>query len=375
MPHSITEAIEAIARGEIVVVTDDDDRENEGDLVIAASLCTPDKMAFIIRHCCGIVCTPLTLEEARRLHLAPMVAQNDAPLGTAFTVSVDVRHGLTTGISAADRARTIAAAVAPDAQATDLVQPGHIFPLQAQDGGVLMRAGHTEAGCDMAAMAGLTPAAVICEIMNDDGTMARLPDLEIFAREHGLKIGTIADLIQHRSHNESLIERVGRRELQTAQGRFDCTVFRDRTGGLHLALTCGQWQGRDEVLVRVHEPLSLVDLIDSGPTRHSWPLASALGAIQSEGRGVAVLLNAADEAGTLAQRLLNAPVTESAHNAAMDLRTYGVGAQILRALGVQRMRLMSNPRRMPSMTGYGLEVVGFRPCPDPVSGAVQPTGV
>ena len=376
MPISpIPELVAELAAGRMVILVDEEDRENEGDLVLAADHVTPEAINFMAKHGRGLICLTLTRERCERLQLPPMAARNGTKHSTAFTVSIEAATGVTTGISAADRARTIAAAVAPDAQATDLVQPGHIFPLQAQDGGVLMRAGHTEAGCDMAAMAGLTPAAVICEIMNDDGTMARLPDLEIFAREHGLKIGTIADLIQHRSHNESLIERVGRRELHTAQGRFDCTVFRDRTGGLHLALTCGQWQGRDEVLVRVHEPLSLVDLIDCGPTRHSWPLAGALAAIQSEGRGVAVLLNAADEAGTLAQRLLNAPVTESAHNAAMDLRTYGVGAQILRALGVQRMRLMSNPRRMPSMTGYGLEVVGFRPCPDPVSGAVQPTGV
>jgi 3,4-dihydroxy 2-butanone 4-phosphate synthase/GTP cyclohydrolase II len=241
-----------------------------------------------------------------------------------------------------------------------------VFPLQAQDGGVLMRAGHTEAGCDLASMAGLSPAAVICEIMNDDGTMARLPDLEVFAREHGLKIGTIADLIQHRSHNESLIQRVGTRELHTAQGHFDCTVFRDRTGSTHLALSCGQWAPQDEVWVRVHEPLSLMDLLDTGPTRHSWPLPAALAALQNQGRGVAVLLNAGEDAAALLGRALPGETSTPAPAAgsAMDLRTYGVGAQILRAMGVQRMRLMSNPRRMPSMTGYGLEVTGFLPCTD-----------
>jgi 3,4-dihydroxy 2-butanone 4-phosphate synthase/GTP cyclohydrolase II len=295
-----------------------------------------------------------------------MAARNGTKHSTAFTVSIEAATGVSTGISAADRARTIEAAVAPNAQPSDLVQPGHVFPLQAQDGGVLMRAGHTEAGCDLASMAGLSPASVICEIMNDDGTMARLPDLEVFAREHGLKIGTIADLIQHRSHNESLIQRVGQRELETAQGRFHCSVFRDRTGGTHLALACGQWTAQDEVWVRVHEPLSLMDLLDTGPTRHSWPLPVALAALQQQGRGVAVLLNAGEDAAAVIGRALpgeSAKAAAAAAGSAMDLRTYGVGAQILRALGVQRMRLMSNPRRMPSMTGYGLEVTGFMPCP------------
>jgi len=320
-----------------------------------------------------------------------MAARNGTKHSTAFTVSIEAATGVTTGISAADRARTIQVAVAPEAQAGDLVQPGHVFPLQAQDGGVLMRAGHTEAGCDMAAMAGLSPSAVICEIMNDDGTMARLPDLEVFAREHGLKIGTIADLIQHRSHNESLIERIGSRALHTAQGRFDFTVFRDRTGGLHLALKCGRWEARDEVLVRVHEPLSVIDLLDAGASRHSWPLPAALAHLQSQGSGVAVLLNAGEDTVGLLERVLHTgsapaawgpgtPADTPARShaggsgpAAMDLRTYGVGAQILRALGVQRMRLMSNPRRMPSMTGYGLEVVGFLPCPDNVRAAPTPS--
>jgi 3,4-dihydroxy 2-butanone 4-phosphate synthase/GTP cyclohydrolase II len=244
------------------------------------------------------------------------------------------------------------------------VQPGHIFPLQAQDGGVLMRAGHTEAGCDLAAMAGLTPAAVICEIMKDDGTMARLPDLEIFAREHGLKIGTIADLIQHRSHSESIIERVGSRTLATTQGPFECTVYRDRTGGAHLALTVGQWQADDEVMVRVHEPLSVMDLLDTSSARHSWPLPSALAALQAQGRGVAVLLNCAGDADALLAGALggeSAPTPRS--GTSMDLRTYGIGSQILRDLGVRHMRLLGRPRRMPSMVGYGLEVSGFIAAP------------
>jgi 3,4-dihydroxy 2-butanone 4-phosphate synthase/GTP cyclohydrolase II len=257
----------------------------------------------------------------------------------------------------------VAAAVARDARPSDLVQPGHIFPLQAQDGGVLMRAGHTEAGCDLAAMAGLSPAAVICEIMNDDGTMARLPDLQIFAQEHGLKIGTIADLITYRSRNESLVTRVGQRTLETAQGSFLTQVFKDRSGGLHLALIKGQWTPADEVLVRVHEPLSILDLLDqSGAGRHSWPLPKALAALQAHDKSVAVLLNCGRESLEGLLDGLLPPANAPAARPPVDLRTYGVGAQILRELGVVKMKLLGSPRRMPSMTGYGLEVTGFRAC-------------
>jgi 3,4-dihydroxy 2-butanone 4-phosphate synthase/GTP cyclohydrolase II len=365
----IPELVAELAAGRMVILVDEEDRENEGDLVLAADHVTPEAINFMAKFGRGLICLTLTRERCERLQLPPMAARNGTKHSTAFTVSIEAATGVTTGISAADRARTIQAAVAPQAQPSDLVQPGHIFPLQAQDGGVLMRAGHTEAGCDLSAMAGLSPAAVICEIMNDDGTMARLPDLEVFAQQHGLKIGTIADLIQHRSHNESLIDRAGSRELQTPQGRFTSTVFRDRTGGVHVALTCGQWTPQDEVLVRVHEPLSVLDFLEAGTDRHSWPLPLALKALQEEGRGVAVLLNAGDEAaGLLAQLLPTGSATArqpaGGGSAGMDLRTYGVGAQILRSLGVQRMRLLSNPRRMPSMTGYGLEVVGFLPRPD-----------
>ena len=222
-----------------------------------------------------------------------------------------------------------------------------------------MRAGHTEAGCDLAAMAGLVPAAVICEIMKDDGTMARLPDLQVFAKEHGLKIGTIADLIGYRSRNESLINRIGQRTIQTAQGPFNSSLFQDRAGGVHLALTVGQWAKDDEVLVRVHEPLSVMDLLDLGPCGHSWPLPSALSELQRNGKGVAVLLNAGEDTAALtAQFDRTAPGMVSSRGQ-MDLRTYGIGAQILRELGVARMKLLGSPRRMPSMTGYGLEVTGF----------------
>jgi 3,4-dihydroxy 2-butanone 4-phosphate synthase/GTP cyclohydrolase II len=356
----IPELVTELAAGRMVILVDEEDRENEGDLVLAAEHVTPEAINFMARFGRGLICLTLTRERCERLQLPPMASRNGTKHGTAFTVSIEAATGVTTGISAADRARTVQAAVARDAQASDLVQPGHIFPLLAQDGGVLMRAGHTEAGCDLAAMAGLAPAAVICEVMKDDGTMARLPDLVEFAREHGLKIGTIADLIEYRSRNESLIERVARRKLVTPQGEFDCTAFRDRTGGLHLALARGDWSPVDEVLVRVHEPLSVMDLLDTGHSGHSWPLPKALARLHASGRGVALLLNCGEDV----QALL--PMLQSRRDSVvgqprgqMDLRTYGVGAQILRDLGITKMRLLGSPRRMPSMTGYGLEVTGF----------------
>jgi 3,4-dihydroxy 2-butanone 4-phosphate synthase / GTP cyclohydrolase II len=327
---------------------------------LAADHVTPEAINFMARHGRGLICLTLTRERCERLRLQSMARSNGTKFGTAFTVSIEAAQGVTTGISAADRARTVQAAVAREARAEDIVQPGHIFPIQAQDGGVLMRAGHTEAGCDLAAMAGLSPAAVICEVMKDDGTMARLPDLEVFAREHGLKIGTIAALIQHRSHNETLIEPLGTRELSTLQGTFRCTAFRDRiAGGVHLGLAVGQWDEGDEVPVRVHEPLSVMDLLDAHGSTHSWPLPAALASLQQQGRGVAVLLNAGTDAQALVGQLVPDAVAPRAPARNMDLRTYGIGAQILRHLGVHRMKLLGHPRRMPSMTGYGLEVTGW----------------
>ena len=355
----VPELVAELAAGRMVILVDEEDRENEGDLVLAAEHVTPEAINFMAKHGRGLICLTLTRERCERLRLPPMTAHNGAQHGTAFTVSIEAASGVTTGISAADRARTIQAAVARDAQAADLVQPGHVFPLQAADGGVLMRAGHTEAGCDLAAMAGLMPAAVICEVMNDDGSMARLPDLEAFAQAHQLKIGTIAALIEQRSHTETLIERVGRRPLHTAQGEFECNIFRDHAGGLHLALTLGRWSAGDEVPVRVHEPLSALDLLDTGASGHSWPLRRALADIQRGGKGVAVLLNCGESAAALADRLLAPGTHGPALRPQLDLRTYGIGAQILRELGVRRMRLLGSPRRMPSMTGYGLEVTGF----------------
>ncbi len=352
-----------LAAGRMVILVDEEDRENEGDLVIAAERITPEAINFMARHGRGLICLTLTRERCQRLQLGAMAPRNGTKHGTAFTVSIEAASGVTTGISAADRARTVQAAVARDAKASDLVQPGHIFPLTAQDGGVLMRAGHTEAGCDLAGMAGLEPAAVICEIMNDDGSMARLPELIRFAQTHGLKIGTIASLIEHRSRHETLIERVARRPLTTAQGAFDCHVFRDRAGGLHLALTHGKWAESDEVLVRVHEPLSVIDLLDAGASRHSWPLPQALAALQAAPRSAAVLLNCGEDVAAMLSVLLPRAADAPAVPRAMDLRTYGIGAQILRELGITKMTLLGSPRRMPSMTGYGLEVTGFVAAP------------
>ena len=355
----IPELVAELAAGRMVILVDEEDRENEGDLILAADHVSAEGINFMAKHGRGLICLTLTRERCERLALPPMAARNGTAHGTAFTVSIEAATGVTTGISAADRARTVKVAVAGDARPSDLVQPGHVFPLQAQDGGVLMRAGHTEAGCDLAAMAGLTPAAVICEIMNDDGSMARLPDLERFAVTHRMKIGTIADLIAFRSHNESLILRQGEREIATPAGNFRCVIFRDRAQGLHLALVKGRWAAGDDVLVRVHEPFTAIDLLDAGSGGHSWPLLAALQRLQRAPAGVAVLLNCGHDVTTLLPQLQATGRAESAGTSAAALRTYGIGAQILRDLGVSRMRLLGSPRRMPSMAGYGLEVTGF----------------
>ena len=364
MPISpIPELVAELAAGRMVILVDEEDRENEGDLVLAADHVTPQAINFMAKHGRGLICLTLTRERCERLQLPPMAARNGTKHSTAFTVSIEAATGVSTGISAADRARTIEVAVAPHAQASDLVQPGHVFPLQAQDGGVLMRAGHTEAGCDLAGMAGLSPSAVICEIMNDDGTMARLPDLEVFAREHGLKIGTIADLIEYRSRNESLVELIGSRTLQTAHGEFTAHAFRDQPSQtVHLALVKGQWSADAEVAVRVHEPLSVLDALEVNRAMHSWSLDASLSYINAQGCGVAVLLNCGESADQLlAQFEGRARSAQAPERGKMDLRTYGVGAQILRECGVHKMRLMGQPRRMPSMTGYGLEITAYIP--------------
>ena len=359
---SSVEAIVADMRaGRMVILVDEEDRENEGDLVLAADHVTPEAINFMARFGRGLICLTLTRERCERLNLPPMVPRNGTKMGTAFTASIEAAEGVTTGISAADRARTVQAAVAPNAKASDLVQPGHIFPLQAVEGGVLMRAGHTEAGCDLAAMAGCSPAAVICEIMKDDGTMARLPDLQQFAAEHGIKIGTIADLIEYRSRTETLVQKVGSRPLKTAFGEFMAHAFRDQpSGAVHIALAMGEWTAEDAVPVRVHEPLSVLDALELDRSMHSWSLESSLRHIAKTGRGMAVLLNCGESAEQLmAQFDGTARSAQAPERGRMDLRTYGVGAQILRECGVVRMELMGTPRRMPSMQGYGLEITGF----------------
>ncbi len=363
-PVSISPVEDIVAdmkAGRIVILVDEEDRENEGDLVLASDHVTPEAINFMARFGRGLICLTLTRERCEYLKLPPMAARNGTVYSTAFTVSIEAAEGVTTGISAADRARTIQVAVAKATQPTDLVQPGHVFPLQAVDGGVLMRAGHTEAGCDLAAMAGCSPSSVICEIMKDDGTMARLPDLQIFAAEHGLKIGTIADLIEHRSRNESLVHKVGSRPMATAHGEFTANAYKDMTSGaVHLALVKGAWQPDAEVLARVHEPLSVFDALEPNRVMHSWGLDAAMQRIDKEGHGVVVLLNCGESGEQLlAQFEGTARSAQAPERGRMDLRSYGVGAQILRDCGVHKMRLMGNPRRMPSMAGYGLEITGY----------------
>jgi 3,4-dihydroxy 2-butanone 4-phosphate synthase/GTP cyclohydrolase II len=287
-----------------------------------------------------------------------MVNQNRSSMGTNFTVSIEAAEGVTTGISAADRARTVQAAVRREAKPDDLVQPGHVFPLMAQPGGVLVRAGHTEAGCDLAELAGLMPAAVICEILRDDGEMARLPDLLEFADRHGLKVGTIADLIHYRSRTESLVERAAERPVDTLFGRFRLVAYRDVTNGdVHLALVLGEVVPGKEILVRVHEPLSFIDLLDAASQVHSWNLNDAMRAIAAAEAGVIVLLHRSETGDALLERLQ--AKLGSGPSAKMDLRTYGIGAQILKDLGVTKMKVMAVPRKMPSMAGFDLEVTGY----------------
>jgi 3,4-dihydroxy 2-butanone 4-phosphate synthase/GTP cyclohydrolase II len=361
---SPVEAIVAeMQAGRMVILVDEEDRENEGDLVLASDHVTPEAINFMARFGRGLICLTLTRERCEFLKLPPMAARNGTAYSTAFTVSIEAAEGVTTGISAADRARTVQVAVARATQPTDLVQPGHIFPLQAVDGGVLMRAGHTEAGCDLAGMAGCSPSSVICEIMKDDGTMARLPDLQLFAAEHGLKIGTIADLIEYRSRNESLVERIGSREMRTAHGDFTVHAFRDKPSqSVHLALVKGHWHDGCEVPVRVHEPLSVLDALEINRSMHSWSLDNSLNYLNKQGHGVAVLLNCGESAAQLlAQFEGSARPSQAPERGRMDLRTYGIGAQILRLCGVHKMKLMGHPRRMPSMTGYGLEITGYIP--------------
>ena len=354
--HNRRQAIEAFARGEIVVVTDDDDRENEGDLIIAASLCTTEKMAFIIRNGCGIVCAPLTGDDARRLHLAPMVAMNDAPLGTAFTVSVDVRHGLTTGISAEQRCNTVRALANGNMGAGDFVRPGHVFPLIAKEGGVLMRSGHTEAAVDLCRLAGLPPVAVICELANDDGTVMVGPQIEAFAAKHNLKRISVADLIAYRQSREKLVERVASFPVKTPIGELT---------GLRLshALRSGpafRFRARARSATAATCRRACIAPTSSATFSAAASIHKALQRFKAEGRGVLVYLR--DGAAGVPANLGGAEQTGSEGARATQWREIGLGAQILRDLGVTSIRLRTdNPRKYVGLSGFGIEITAVEP--------------
>ena len=357
------EIIDDIRHGKMVVLVDAEDRENEGDLVMAADFVTPEAINFMATHARGLICMPITAAHATQLNIAPMVANNRTSHGTAFTVSIEAASGVSTGISAADRARTIRAATAHNARPQDIVQPGHIFPLTAQNGGVLMRAGHTEAACDLSALAGLAPAGVICEILNPDGSMARLPDLIPFAKLHGLKIGTIADLIRYRALNETLVEKVAEREVSTPYGAFNLHLFRDKTANeMHMALTRGDIRPDVPVLTRVHEPFTGADFFDADSGRHAYSVGEAMRMVALEGCGVIVLLRGEEDAESLLDRFTLSPAElKSKKGNKWDPRMYGIGAQILHNLKVGKMRVLSWPKKIPSMAGFDLEVVEYIP--------------
>ena len=351
----IEELIEEIRAGRMVVIVDDEDRENEGDLIMAASLVRPADINFMVTHARGLVCLALTPERCTRLQLPLMVSDNRSPYQTNFTVSIEAAEGVSTGISAHDRARTIQAAVRAVAQPQDLTQPGHIFPLMAQPGGVLTRTGHTEAASDLARLAGLEPAGVLVEILKDDGSMARRPDLESFAAQHGLKMGSIEDLIRHRLHHEHTVEAVDARDIETAHGPFRLHSFRDRLSGeLHFALVRGT-PGPEPTLVRVHVKNPLSDVLHWQREDFGLNVSDAMARIAREGRGVLVVLS--EPAGPEA---LLARITERAEPAparSAQWRRNGAGAQILAELGLRQLRVLGTPRRQVGLAGYGLEVV------------------
>jgi 3,4-dihydroxy 2-butanone 4-phosphate synthase/GTP cyclohydrolase II len=355
MLNPVADAIEAFARGEIVAVTDDDDRENEGDLIVAASLCTTEKMAFIIRNCCGIVCVPLTSDDARRLNLAPMVATNDAPLGTAFTVSADVRHGLTTGISAEQRTNTVRALANRNMGASDFVRPGHIFPLIAKDGGVLMRSGHTEAAVDLCKLAGLPPVAVICELANDDGTVMVGPQVEAFADKHKIKRISVADLIAYRQAREKLVERVACFPIMTPIGELQGYAYRTPFDPvLHFAFVHGSIGDGRDVPARLHRADILSDIFGGGP------IPKVLSRFKAEGRGALVYLR--DGSAGVPANLSGAHSIGSDDARETQWREVGLGAQILRDLGVTSIRLRTdNPRTYVGLSGFGIEIAAVEP--------------
>ncbi|MES9897441.1 MAG: bifunctional 3,4-dihydroxy-2-butanone-4-phosphate synthase/GTP cyclohydrolase II [Sedimenticola sp.] len=367
--NTTEEIIEDLRQGKMVVIMDDEDRENEGDLLMAAEMVTPEAVNFMARYGRGLICLTLTKERCQQLRLPLMVDVNEAQYSTNFTVSIEAAEGVTTGISAADRAITVQAAVKEDALPQDLVQPGHIFPLMAQPGGVLVRAGHTEAGCDLARLAGVSPAAMIVEILNEDGTMARRPDLEKFAEEHDLKIGTIADLIHYRVSNEKTIERVSECMLPTEYGDFRLVAYQDSIDNeLHLALVLGDIEAEKPALVRVHMQNTLCDLFSTSRKGcSSWPLESAMKRIAEEGEGVVVLLRNHDTSREILQRMHDFKVHGKEDPAPQreipgHLRTFGIGAQIIADLGVRKMRVLSSPMSMHGISGFDLEVVEYVNC-------------
>jgi 3,4-dihydroxy 2-butanone 4-phosphate synthase/GTP cyclohydrolase II len=363
---SVSEIINDLRLGRMVVLMDDEDRENEGDLLMAAEYVRPEDINFMARYGRGLVCLTLDQSRCRQLQLPLMVNHTHARQVTNFTVSIEAAQGVTTGISAADRAVTIRAAVKKDAKPDDVVQPGHVFPLMAQAGGVLARAGHTEAGVDLARLAGLEPASVICEILNEDGTMARLPQLESFATEHSLKVGTIADLIRYRLEMESTIKRVGDSRVPTEFGDFRVLAYHDEVGGrAHLALIKGEVTPGQPTLVRVHVQESLFDSFTSAHRDGYWTLHAAMKRVTQEGTGIVVILNQEGGAQDLVQRLqyfLNpekrviVPVRKRGRE---ELRTYGLGSQILADLGVSKIRVLGHAIKTPGLSGFGLEIVEY----------------
>ena len=354
--NNIEDIINDLKKGKMVILVDDEDRENEGDLLLAADHVTPEFINFMAKYGRGLICLTLTEDKAKKLKLPLMVEDNQGKLGTNFTVSIDASSGISTGISAADRAKTIMSAILPESDHTFINRPGHVFPLIAHSGGVLYRAGHTEAGCDLAALACATPASVICEILNDDGTMARLPDLIKFSKKHNIKIGTIADLIEYRSKKEKLIKKISEEKVNTEFGSMNLIMYSDLlTKNMHLALVKGVIKKNDEVMVRVHEPLSILDFI-SRETSHSWPPLRAIEAINNEEKGVIIFLNYNESQDSITSKL---SLKNTALKKSTDLRNYGIGSQILVDIGVTKMKLLAAPRKMPSMTGYGLQVTEF----------------
>jgi len=366
--NSVAEILAELREGHMVVIMDDEDRENEGDLIMAAERATPEAVAFMIRHTSGIICVPMEEAQLARLELPQMVPANNESQRTAFTVSVDARAGTSTGVSSVDRAATIRALVSPASTPADFARPGHIFPLRSRRGGVLVRAGHTEAAVDLCRLAGLAPVGVLCEVMNDDGTMARRPQLQEFARQHALKIGTIADLIRHRLRTERTVVRICEQSVQTELGEFRLYAYEDQVSlEVHVALAHGRLDGAGAPLVRVHVSDTLRDLIGvQGAGRH-WTLRAAMQRIVEAGNGVIVVLRPEESAGGLAEAVrcfataASPPAPESSADAAEGavLRTFGVGAQILKDLGVKRMRVLSAPKQMHGISAFGLEVVGY----------------